>query len=152
SSIATALGPPLGGFLVDLLSWRVVFWINLPFAVLAIWLTLAFMPESRSESAKGAIDWPGAALAVLAFGALTYGLTAVSDETISRAVIVAAVVLGIAGIALFVFVEGRAANPIMPPQLFRLRVFVGTNIVTVFLYGALAGMLFLVPFDVQARR
>ena len=64
----------------------------------------------------------------------------------------AAIVLGLAGLGLFVFLETRAANPVMPPALFRSRVFTGTNIVTVFLYGALAGMLFLLPFDLQARR
>ena len=110
------------------------------------------MPENKDEGAKGAIDWWGAAIAVLAFGALTYGLTGLSDETLSRTVIAAAIIVGLAGIALFVLVETRVANPIMPPELFKLPVFTGTNIVTVFLYGALAGMLFLLPFDLQARR
>ena len=152
SSITTSLGPPLGGFLVDLLSWRVVFWINVPIAALALWLTFLHVPENKDEGAKGPIDWVGAAIAMVAFGALTYGLTAISDEAISRTVIVAAIGLGLVGIALFVYVEGRAANPIMPPELFRLPVFTGTNIVTLFLYGALAGMLFLLPFDLQSRR
>jgi EmrB/QacA subfamily drug resistance transporter len=152
ASITTALGPPLGGFLVDLLSWRVVFWINVPLAAIAIWLTFVHVPENKDEGATGPIDWLGAAIAVLAFGALTYGLTAISDETVSRSIIVGTIVVGLAGIALFVYVEGRAANPIMPPELFRLPVFTGTNIVTLFLYGALAGMFFLLPFDLQARR
>ena len=152
SSITTSLGPPLGGFLVDLLSWRVVFWINVPIAALALWLTFAHVPENKDDGAKGPIDWLGAAIAVLAFGALTYGLTAIADEAISLTVIVAAIVLGVAGIALFVLIESRVSNPIMPPELFRLPVFTGTNIVTLFLYGALAGMLFLLPFDLQARR
>ncbi len=152
SSITTALGPPLGGFLVDLLSWRVVFWINLPLAALALWLTAAFVPENRDDAASGPIDWTGAAVAVLAFGALTYGLTAISDAATSGIAIVAAILAGLAGIAVFVAVEGRAANPIMPLGLFRLPVFTATNIVTLFLYGALAGMLFLLPFDLQARR
>jgi EmrB/QacA subfamily drug resistance transporter len=152
SSITTALGPPLGGFLVDLLSWRGVFWINVPIAAVALWLTYAHVPENKDDGAKGPIDWLGAAIAVVAFGALTYGLTALSDEAISRAMIIAAIAIGLGGIALFVYVESCAANPIMPPELFRLPVFTGTNIVTVFLYGALAGMLFLVPYDLQARR
>lgn len=152
SSITTSLGPPLGGFLVDLLSWRVVFWINVPLAAIAIWLTFVHIPENKDEGAVGPIDWLGAAIAVLAFGALTYGLTALSSEAVSPALIIVAIVVGLAGIALFVYVEGRVANPIMPPELFRLPVFTGTNIVTVFLYGALAGMLFLLPFDLQARR
>jgi sugar phosphate permease len=110
------------------------------------------VPENKDEGAKGPIDWWGAAIAVLAFGALTYGLTAISDATLSRTIIVAAILLGLAGLVLFVVVEMRVDNPIMPPELFRLPVFTGTNIVTLFLYGALAGMLFLLPFDLQARR
>ena len=70
----------------------------------------------------------------------------------AAAVIAAAIVLGLAGIVLFVYVEAQVANPIMPPELFKLPVFTGTNIVTLFLYGALAGMFFLLPFDLQARR
>src|SRR4029079_1594210 len=70
----------------------------------------------------------------------------------SRAVIAATVALGLAGIVVFVYVKAQVANPIMPPELFKLPVFTGTNIVTLFLYGALAGMLFLLPFDLQARR
>ena len=152
SSITTALAPPLGGFLVDWLSWRVVFWINLPLSVVAIWLTWRHVPEGRDESAKGPIDWLGAAVAVVAFGALSYGLIGLSDETQRAAVSGAAIALGLVGVVGFVLLETRAANPIMPPGLFKSRVFSGTNIVTVFLYGALAGMLFLLPFDLQARR
>ncbi len=77
SAVTTALGPPIGGFLIDLMSWRAAFWINLPLAVVALWLALRYMPESRDEGAKGGIDWQGAVLAVAAFAALTYGLSAI---------------------------------------------------------------------------
>ena len=60
SAMTTALGPPIGGFLIDLLSWRVAFWINLPIAAVAVWLTYAHVPESRDETARGAVDWQGA--------------------------------------------------------------------------------------------
>jgi MFS family permease len=130
----------------------VVFWINVPIAALALWLTFVHVPENKDESAKGPIDWFGAAIAVLALGGLTYGLIAISDEAISRAVIGASIGLGLVGIAVFVYVEGIVSNPIMPPELFRIPVFTGTNIVTLFLYGALAGMLFLLPFDLLSRR
>lgn len=152
SSITTALGPPLGGFLIDLLSWRVAFWINIPLSVLAVWLTWQYVPESRDESAKGAIDWLGATIVVVSLGVLTYGLIAISGGDLGPAGIAIAITAGIVGLAIFVFVEMRAANPVMPPVLFRSTVFAGTNIVTVFLYGALAGFLFLLPFDLQARR
>jgi EmrB/QacA subfamily drug resistance transporter len=152
SSITTSLGPPLGGFLIDLLSWRVAFWINLPLSVVAVWLAWRFVPESRDDTAKGPIDWLGAAIAIIAFGVLTYGLVAISAGSIGALGIAAAIVIGLAGLVLFVLVEMRAANPVMPPELFRLATFTGTNLVTVFLYGALAGLLFLMPFELQARR
>ncbi len=152
SAVTTALGPPIGGFLIDLLSWRAAFWINLPLAVVALGLALRYMPESRDESVKGGIDWPGAAIAVLAFGALTYGLSAISEGTVSVTVIAAAIVAGLIGLAVYVPVERRAANPITPPALFRSKVFTSVNIVTVFLYGALSGVLFLLPFDLLNRR
>src|SRR6185312_38404 len=98
----------------------------------------------------GAIDWTGSAIAVLSLGALTYGLTAISGAGTSSAVIAVAVAAGVAGLVAFVFYERSAANPIMPLELFRSPVFSGTNIVTVFLYGALAAFLFLMPFDLQA--
>src|SRR5262249_37663190 len=78
SSITTALGPPIGGFLVDLLSWRIAFWINVPLAAIALWLTFAYVPENKDAGATSAIDWWGALIAVLGFGALTYGLTGLS--------------------------------------------------------------------------
>jgi len=152
SSIATALGPPLGGWLIDLLSWRIAFWINVPIAAFAIWLTWQYVPENRDEGAEGPIDWVGSAIVVVALGVLTYGLTAISGGGLGGTAVAVLVVAGLAGLAAFVLYERRAANPVMPPELFRSPVFTGTNIITVFLYGALAAFLFLMPFDLQGRR
>ena len=152
SAVTTALGPPIGGFLIDLLSWRAAFWINLPLAVIALYLTWRFVPESRDESETGPLDWPGAVLAVIAFAALTYGLSAISEGQVSVVAIAAAILVGLAGLAVYVPVERRAANAITPPALFRSKVFTSVNIVTVFLYGALSGVLFLLPFDLINRR
>ncbi len=152
SSITTALGPPLGGLLVDALSWRAVFWINLPLAIAAVWLTLAAVPESRDESAAGALDYAGAVVAALSFGALAYGLSAYADETTAGLLASGLVAAGVAGLGLFVWIESRAANPVMPLDLFRSPVFAGTNIMTVFLYGCLSAVLFLIPFEFIARR
>jgi MFS family permease len=152
SAVATALGPPLGGFLIDLLSWRAAFWINLPLSAAALWLTWRFVPESRDETASGPLDWLGSALAVAALGALAYGLTALSDGSAGTPIALAAMALGIAGLAAFWSAERRAANPVMPLDLFRSRPFLAANILTLFLYGALAGVLFLLPFDLIERR
>ena len=73
------MGPPLGGFLIDALDWRAVFWINAPFALVVIWLAARFIPESRNETASGALDWAGGGLAVLAFGGLSAGLTILAE-------------------------------------------------------------------------
>lgn len=152
SAITTSLGPPIGGFLIDSLSWRVAFWINLPLAAAAIWLTLRHVPESRDEQARGPVDWLGAVLATLGFGAVTYGLIGLEAADAGRAAAFAAIAAGIVLLVLFVLAERRAANPLMPLALFASRVFGGANIVTVLLYGALAGALFLLPFDLVVRR
>lgn len=152
SAITTALGPPVGGFLIDVLSWRAAFLINLPLSAAAILLTWLGVPESRDETASGRIDWPGAALVVASLGALTFGLTLLSEEGPNYAVVIAALFLGTAGLAAFWRIERRAAEPMLPSALFRSRPFTVANILTLFLYGALAGVLFLLPFDLIARR
>lgn len=152
SAVTTALGPPLGGFLIDTLSWRAAFWINLPLSVLALWLAWRYVPESRDERAGGAIDWRGSLTAIIAFGALTYGLSRLSESGANPLIIGVAIVIGLVGIVYFVNVESHADNPVAPPSLFRSRVFTVVNIVTVFLYGALSGVLFLLPFDLLAAR
>ena len=152
SAVTTALGPPLGGFLIDTITWRAAFWINLPIAAVALWLTWRYVPESRDPSQTGRLDWLGGLAAMLSLGVLTYGLTEVAAHTPNYPLAVAATLVGFAGLFVFVRLEGRAENPIMPPKLFRSRMFLGVNIVTVFLYGCLIGVLFLLPFELIARR
>ncbi len=153
AAITTSLGPPVGGFVIDALSWRFAFLINLPLSVAALVLAFAAVPESRDEGAVGPIDWLGSGLAVASLGALTYGLTLLSGrvDAGSRAATAAIAVAAVGSLAFF-FTERRAANPILPAALFRSRTFVVANVVTLFLYGALAGVLFLLPFDLIARR
>ncbi|MEO1016270.1 MAG: MFS transporter [Pseudomonadota bacterium] len=152
SAITTAMGPPLGGFLIDALDWRAVFWINLPLSVAAIWLAVRHIPESRNERAPNGLDWPGGVLAILAFGALTYGLTLLTDLGASMGSAAMAFLVGAAGIGAFLFIEARAEAPLMPLNLFRDRAFSAANLMTLFLYGALTGILFLLPFDLIERR
>jgi EmrB/QacA subfamily drug resistance transporter len=152
SAITTSAGPPLGGLLIDLVSWRVAFWINLPLAMVALWLTWRFVPESRDERARGGLDWVGAAIAVVALGALTLGLGELASEHRRLAVVAVALALGAVGLVAFVLVERRVARPLIAPELFRSRVFVGANVVTVLLYGSMAAALFLLPFDLVSRR
>ena len=152
SAITTSLGPPLGGFLIDALDWRAIFWINLPLSLVTLWLALVYVPESRNEKAEGGLDWKGAFIAILAFGALTLGLTQLSENEGTAAYLFILISLGFAGIVLFVVVEKKTPNPLVPPSLFANRGFSGANLMTLFLYGALSGVLFLLPFDLIARR
>ncbi len=145
------MGPPLGGILIDAWGWRSVFWINLPLCVVALWLTLTHVPESRNETVRGLLDWPGALLAIAAFGALTGGLTQLADAS-GMAQPAALLALGTAGLVLFVGIEARATNPLMPLSLFGNRVFAGVNAMTFLLYGALSAVLFLLPFELIERR
>ena len=152
SAVTTSLGPPLGGFLIDTMSWRVAFLMNLPLSAAALWLTFAHVPESRDTSASGPLDWAGSVLAAASLGALTYGLTALSGEGATAKAVVPSIVAAAIGVVIFWRVERRAANPILPGILFRSRPFLIANILTLFLYGALAGVLFLLPFDLIERR
>ncbi len=152
SAATTALGPPIGGFLIDAFDWRAVFWINVPLAALAIWMTLRAVPESKDPNAHGSVDWLGSVLAIVGFGALAYGLSAFSEGLDVEAIIYGLIAAGLVLVIAFVYAQARVANPIMPLVLFRSRVFTGTAVVTVFLYGCLYGALFLIPFELEVHR
>ncbi len=151
SAIATALGPAVGGALIDAFGWRAAFWINLPLAAVVVVLALRFVPESRSDGA-GPLDWAGTALAVASAALLTLGLSALAepDAPLLRAGALAAA--GLVAAAAFVAIERRVAAPLVPLGLFASRAFTGANLTTLFLYGALGGMLFLLPFELVGRR
>jgi EmrB/QacA subfamily drug resistance transporter len=146
SALTTALGPVLGGWLVDALSWRVIFFINVPVALVAMAIALFRVPESR-DGPDGGLDWQGGVLATLGLGAITYGLTAASDHGWSHATVLVPVLAGIAALAVFVRIEMRAAAPMMPLGLFRAPAFSGANMMTLLLYFALSGAMFFLPFN-----
>lgn len=147
TAITTALGPLLGGWLIDHLSWRAVFYINVPLAVAALALTFWRMPESTSADAHGALDWPGAALVTLGLGAVVYALIEAPAQGWSGAPVLCAFAAGVAALAAFVVLEARLASPMVPLFLFRARAFSGANLITFLLYAALGGGLFFLPLD-----
>jgi EmrB/QacA subfamily drug resistance transporter len=147
SALTTALGPVLSGWLVDTWSWRVIFFINVPIAAIAVFLALWRVPESRDESDNAAVDWQGGILAVMGLGTLAYGLTAASDVGWLHFTVLGSLLAGIVILCVFVWHEARASAPMMPLSLFRSSTFAGANAITLLLYFALGGALFFVPFD-----
>jgi EmrB/QacA subfamily drug resistance transporter len=143
AALTTALGPPLGGWLVDTVGWRSIFLVNLPVGIVALVLGLKLQADRGSEHAPP-LDRRGSVLAILWLGALCYGLIALgANEAVEGAIAIAAA-LPLA--LLFVRTEARATAPMMPLTLFRNRDFSGANALTVLLYAALGGALFLLPF------
>ena len=144
AGIAGLIGPFLGGILVDAVSWRLVFLINVPFAVVVVAVAGRHVPESRDPAHRGRFDYPGAVLSALTLGGVTYALIGAGTDP-ARPDVVAAAVIGVAAGVAFVVRERRARDPMLPPRLFRDRQFTGANLATLFVYGALGGgMLFLV--------
>jgi EmrB/QacA subfamily drug resistance transporter len=143
-ALTTALGPPLGGWLVDTVGWRWIFLINLPLGIGAVVLALK-LPADRGRADAPPLDRRGSALAVLALGSVCYGLITLGEGGVRNAMI--ALVAAVPLTLLFIRVERRANAPMMPLRLFRDRDFSGANTLTVLLYAALGGALFLLPFQ-----
>src|SRR5881398_674741 len=146
SAITTAIGPVIGGWLIEHLSWRAVFFINIPLALLVILMSLWRVPESSDKESAG-LDWWGAILGALGLGALVYGLIESSRLGFSDRSVVAALVAATLLLAFFLIVEARVPNPMLPLTLFRSRTFAGANLLTFLLYGALGGTLFFLPLN-----
>jgi len=147
SAVTAALGPVLGGWLVDAVSWRAIFFINVPLALLALMITLTRVPESRANQENPALDWRGALLAVTGLAALTYGLIVAAELGWSHAVVIGALLAAVLILSVFLRVEARAASPMLPLTLFRSPTFSGANLMTLLLYFALGGSLFFLPFN-----
>jgi len=147
TAITTALGPLLGGWLIEHVSWRAVFFLNVPLALAVIVLVILFVPESRDEEDAGRLDLIGAALATLSLGGVVFGLIESSRLGFHSPVVIATLIGGALIAVIFVVVEARLRSPMMPLTLFRSRNFAGANLLTLFLYAALAGTLFFLPLN-----
>jgi EmrB/QacA subfamily drug resistance transporter len=147
TSIMAAVGPVLGGFLIEHGSWRWAFLINLPVAFVVFVLTWWRVPESRNPRAGAQLDWPGAGLAVIGLGGVIYALIESSNRTWNDRGLIAALGLGLAALVAFIAFETHTNAPLLPMNLFRSRDFSGVNLLTLFLYSALSALLFFFPLD-----
>ncbi len=164
TALTTVAGPVVGGFLADpqiwigILPeaaanqmWRGVFFINVPLAIVALAVLYAKVPESRDEEAAAALDIPGAILATVGLGAMTYGFIQAGDSGFNL-VNGAVLITGIALLVVFVVWQAITDNPMMPLSLFRSPIFSGANLLTLFLYAGLQGSLFFFSLNlIQAQ-
>jgi EmrB/QacA subfamily drug resistance transporter len=146
TAITTAIGPVLGGWLVEHASWRWAFFINLPIAAAVIAISLWRVPESRRPIA-GHIDWIGALLATLGLGGLVYGFLESVDLGWTNRPVFGSLIVGFGGLVAFVFVEARLPSPMVPLTLFRSQKFSGANLLTFLLYSAIGIFFFLFPLN-----
>ncbi len=149
-AITTAAGPVLGGFVTDALSWRWVFLMVVPLALLVVLITLWRVPESRDEEATGGLDYGGALFVTLGLGGLTFGLLRSSTTSWGDPVVLGSLVLGVLLLGAFLWLEARVKGPMMPPGLFRSATFAGANLLTLLLYAALGAALFFLPYHFQS--
>ncbi len=148
SAIVTAAGPLLGGFLADLGLWRGIFLINVPLGGIALYIQWTKIPESRAEPAGAPIDYPGAILATVGLAGITYSFISMSEYGAVTPTIQLSLLVGILSLAGFFWVQTRSPHPMVPLGLFRSRTFLGANLQTLFLYGALNLLSFFLSLNI----
>jgi EmrB/QacA subfamily drug resistance transporter len=145
SGITTAIGPVVGGYLVDNVSWRAAFLLNVPLAIAVILIALRHVPESRDPDARR-LDIPGAILATVGLGGIVYGLIESSNAGFGSVAVIVSLFLGALALVAFLVRERRTQEPMLPLTLFRSRNFSGANLLTLLLYAGLGGALYFFPF------
>lgn len=149
SGVTTAVGPFIGGWLVDSVSWRLVFFINLPLALIATAIALRHVPETRDERAARSPDVAGGITAALGLGGIVFALIEGPARGWDQPLVVIAGVVGMVALVAFLVVQGRVAHPMMPFSIFRSRQFSAANGTTLLVYAALSGAMFLVVIQLQ---
>jgi len=147
SGVTGAVGPLVGGWLVDSFSWRSIFFLNVPFAAVALWAAWRFLPAESAKRSPVPIDVPGAVAAALAVGGVTYALIEGPPRGWPAVTLAAAAVGALSGVA-FLLLE-RRPNAMVPLSFFRAPAFAGANLATLFLYAALSCALFLLVLELQ---
>jgi EmrB/QacA subfamily drug resistance transporter len=147
--VAAAIGPLVGGYLVQAVSWRAIFVLNLPLGCLVAWLAVRRVPESRDETATGPLDVAGAILATAGLAGATYAMVDGPARGLGAPAVLAAAVIGAGGLVGFVVLERRIAHPMLPLDIFSSRQFTAANLVTFVVYAALGGVFFLLVVVLQ---
>lgn len=146
SAIAAAVGPILGGWIVDHFSWRWIFLINPVLALPAIWIASRHIPESTDPSARGKLDWAGGMFALVGLAGVCFGLIEAPDMGWTDARVIGSLACGLVLLGAFLWIERTSAAPMLPLDLFRSRTFSAINVLTLLLYAALAAAFFFLPF------
>jgi EmrB/QacA subfamily drug resistance transporter len=149
AGIGGALGPFLGGWLVEVANWRFIFLINVPLALVVLWVSARHVPESRNPAAARELDVAGVLTGAAGLGGLTYGFTAWPSHGPGSVEVLAALAIGVAGLTAFVMTERRSRHPMLPLEIFESKSFTGANLVTFLVYAASAGVFFLVVLNLQ---
>jgi EmrB/QacA subfamily drug resistance transporter len=147
--IGGALGPFLGGWLVELGTWRYIFLINVPFALIVLLVAARHVPETRSPVASRHFDVAGVLTGAIGLGGLTYGFTAWTAHGPGDPAVFISLLVGVAGLVAFVVGERRSKHPMLPLEIFRSKAFSGANLVTFLVYAANGGVFFLVVVNLQ---
>jgi EmrB/QacA subfamily drug resistance transporter len=146
SALAAGAGPLLGGLLIDRLSWRAIFFINPLISIPTLWIAVRRLPESADPATCAGLDWLGAALVFGGLGSLVYGLISAAALGWQNVTVVGSLTAGVLLLLGFALEERRSVAPMMPLALFGSASFGGVNLLTLFLYGALGGAFFFLPF------
>jgi EmrB/QacA subfamily drug resistance transporter len=147
TAMTTAIGPVLGGWLIEHVSWRAAFFINLPVAAVVVMLTVWHVPESRNPETSGPPDWRGSILAIAGLGGIVFAFTESTNRTWANPFVLGALLVGAVSLISFAFIENRTASPLLPLRLFAARNFAGANLLTLLLYSALSAMFFFFPLN-----
>ncbi len=146
SALTTTSGPVLGGWLSGTGLWRIIFFLNIPLALVALWMLFRYVPEPHVEKQKN-LDWPGALLGTLFLAGISYGLIEAGESGFSGWQVISALSLGAVTGILFIIREFRTSAPMLPPSLFANLNFTTGNLVTILMYASLGGFLLFYPLN-----
>ena len=146
AGVASALGPFVGGWLIDAVSWRLIFLINIPLVAVTLWMATTHVPETKDDDARDP-DWTGAGAVSVGLGTLTYAL--IEGPARGGPIPIVTGVVGVVALVAFIAIERSAAAPMLPLTIFRSPQFTGANLTTVAVYAALGGAFFLLVLQLQ---